>query len=80
MRMRWPFPSQSGTIGHFNHYLAFHVVLGPTAFQVDSTTYKLPVPPNASVESFDTINPYMGFSQSLLLLINQTTELAWMTR
>lgn len=63
--------------GFFNRYFAFHVVLARTAFRVDSTMYKLPIPSDSSDESPDTIDPYMGFSQSLLLLINQVTELAW---
>lgn len=33
--------------------------------------------PDSMLESPDTIDPYMGFSPSLLLLINQVTELAW---
>lgn len=64
--------------GFFNRYFAFHLVLARTAFRVEGATYKLPISPNSLVESPDRIDPYMGFSQSLLLLINQVTELAWM--
>lgn len=63
--------------GFFNRYFAFHLVLARTAFRVDTPSYKLPISPDSLVESPDTIDPYMGFSQSLLLLINQVTELAW---
>ncbi|GLI79406.1 hypothetical protein PoHVEF18_007738 [Penicillium ochrochloron] len=63
--------------GFFSRYFAFHLVLARTAFRVDTTSYKLPISSGSLVESPDTIDPYMGFSQSLLLLINQVTELAW---
>ncbi|KAF3396195.1 hypothetical protein F1880_007132, partial [Penicillium rolfsii] len=64
-------------LGFFNRYFAFHLVLARTAFRVDTSTYSLPMSSESSVEGPDTIDPYMGFSQSLLLLINQVTELAW---
>ncbi|KAJ5281317.1 hypothetical protein N7478_006689 [Penicillium angulare] len=63
--------------GFFNRYFAFHLVLARTAFRVDIPNYTLPTSPDFMIESPDTIDPYMGFSQSLLLLINQVTELAW---
>ncbi|KAJ5088916.1 hypothetical protein N7456_012532 [Penicillium angulare] len=63
--------------GFFNRYFAFHLVLARTAFRVDIPNYKLPTSTDFMIESPDTIDPYMGFSQSLLLLIDRVTELAW---
>jgi hypothetical protein len=53
------------------------LVLARTAFRVGSSYHDPPVIPNSILESPDTIDPYMGFSPSLLLLINQVAELAW---
>jgi hypothetical protein len=53
------------------------LVLARTAFRVNSSYHDPPVIPNSILESPDTIDPYMGFSPSLLLLINQVAELAW---
>ncbi|KAJ5176988.1 uncharacterized protein N7482_002865 [Penicillium canariense] len=61
----------------FNRYFAFHLVLARTAFRVKPTTCQISILPDSSIESPDIIDPYMGFSHSLLLLINQVTELAW---
>ncbi|KAJ5689124.1 hypothetical protein N7462_003516 [Penicillium macrosclerotiorum] len=60
----------------FNRYFAFHLVLARTAFKVNPETCQAYVLPDTLLETPDTIDPYMGFSPSLLLLINQVTELA----
>lgn len=61
----------------FSRYFAFHLVLARTAFDVNSSTFPgQSAIPHDYVESPDTIDPYMGFSHSLLLLINQVAELA----
>lgn len=60
----------------FNRYFAFHLVLARTAFKVSSLSLDSPIISDSILESPDTIDPYMGFSPSLLLLINQVAELA----
>ncbi|KAJ5223577.1 hypothetical protein N7468_008119 [Penicillium chermesinum] len=63
----------------FNRYFMFHLVLARTAFRVDnstSTSSKTFVSENV-LGSPHVIDPYMGFSHSLLSLIHRTTELAW---
>jgi hypothetical protein len=62
--------------GFFNRYFAFHLVLARTAFEVSSLSLDPPMILDSILESPDTIDPYMGFSPSLLLLINQVAELA----
>lgn len=61
----------------FDRYFAFHLVLARTAFRVNETNYQPMPPPTNLLQSPDTIDPYMGFSHSLLLLINQIAGLAW---
>lgn len=61
----------------FNRYFAFHLVLARTAFRVSSSSQDPPAIPDSILEAPDTIDPYMGFSPSLLMLINQVAELAW---
>lgn len=62
----------------FNRYFAFHLVLARTAFRVTSATaHPSPVLPDSIIESSDTIDPYMGLSPALLLMIDQVAELAW---
>lgn len=61
----------------FDRYFAFHLVLARTAFKVNETEFQSITLANNSLETPDTIDPYMGFSHSLLLLINQVAELAW---
>ncbi|KAH8689185.1 fungal-specific transcription factor domain-containing protein [Talaromyces proteolyticus] len=58
--------STSGLYRFFNRYFSFHVVLARTAFRVEDDLSL----PNA-------IDSYMGFSNSLLLLINEIADLAW---
>ncbi|KAJ6008599.1 hypothetical protein N7499_001350 [Penicillium canescens] len=61
----------------FNRYFAFHLVLARTAFRVTSTSQAPPILPDSILEASDIIDPYMGFSPALLLMINQVAELAW---
>lgn len=61
----------------FDRYFAFHLVLARTAFRINDTSCQSIPLPARLLESPDTIDPYMGFSHSLLLLINQVAELAW---
>ncbi|KAL4882968.1 fungal-specific transcription factor domain-containing protein [Aspergillus karnatakaensis] len=58
----------------FNRYFAFHYVLARTAFQIDQTVFQLP--DTLAPHDEDIIDPYMGFSHSLLLLINEIAEIA----
>lgn len=55
----------------------FHLVLARTAFRVNDATSNEYLLPNETSESPDVIDPYMGFSHSLLCLVSKTTELAW---
>ncbi|OQE42256.1 hypothetical protein PENCOP_c004G05276 [Penicillium coprophilum] len=62
----------------FSRYFAFHLVLARTAFRVTPlSSHTSPLPPDSILEYSDTIDPYMGLSPALLLLINQVAELAW---
>ncbi|KAJ5787570.1 transcriptional regulator family: Fungal Specific TF [Penicillium paradoxum] len=62
----------------FNRYFAFHLVLARTAFRVTYPTFHTsPVLPDSILENSDTIDPYMGLSPALLLMIDQVAELAW---
>ncbi|KAJ5171122.1 transcriptional regulator family: Fungal Specific TF [Penicillium coprophilum] len=62
----------------FNRYFAFHLVLARTAFRVTPASFHTsPLSPDSILEKSDTIDPYMGLSPALLLLINQVAELAW---
>ncbi|KAJ5742786.1 uncharacterized protein N7511_011187 [Penicillium nucicola] len=63
--------------GFFNRYFAFHLVLARTAFQVPSTSQASPILPDSILEPSDVIDPYMGLSPALLLMINRVAELAW---
>ncbi|KAJ5654144.1 hypothetical protein N7490_001147 [Penicillium lividum] len=65
-------PHSQELASFFNRYFAFHLVLARTAFRVQHS----PILPNSLLESSDNIDLYMGFSSSLLLLINQVAELA----
>ncbi|KAJ5305696.1 hypothetical protein N7508_004711 [Penicillium antarcticum] len=60
-----------------NRYFAFHLVLARTAFRVTSTSQAPPILPNTILEASDIIDPYVGFSPALLLMIDQVAELAW---
>jgi hypothetical protein len=60
----------------FDRYFAFHLVLARTSFRVNDLPCESPPLPVSLLENPDTIDPYMGFSHSLLLLINQVAELA----
>ncbi|KAJ5702405.1 hypothetical protein N7488_009953 [Penicillium malachiteum] len=62
--------------GFFNRYFTFHVVLARTAFQMPSYQDSHAIIPDKYLDSPDTIDTYMGFSHSLLLLINEVAELA----
>ncbi|PYH64795.1 fungal specific transcription factor domain-containing protein [Aspergillus vadensis CBS 113365] len=76
---RWKTPSQHSQelLNFFDRYFVFHLVLARTAFRWDGPQ-KHPclsaLPPSPSS---DIIDPYMGFSHALLLLINKVTDLAW---
>ena len=65
-------------LGFFDRYFAFHLVLARTAFrwtnpQTQLCLSSIPLSPSSP----DTIDPYMGFSHSLLLLINRVADVAW---
>ncbi|PWY83246.1 hypothetical protein BO94DRAFT_599803 [Aspergillus sclerotioniger CBS 115572] len=65
-------------LGFFDRYFAFHLVLARTAFrwtnpQTQPCLSSIPLCPSSP----DTIDPYMGFSHSLLLLINRIADVAW---
>ncbi|KAJ5716332.1 hypothetical protein N7493_008243 [Penicillium malachiteum] len=63
--------------GFFNRYFAFHLVLARTAFQMNSLpSYQDSIISDKYLDSPDTIDTYMGFSHSLLLLINEVADLA----
>ncbi|KAJ5134627.1 hypothetical protein N7448_000353 [Penicillium atrosanguineum] len=84
IRTRQERPSRSAhskeLASFFNRYFAFHLVLARTAFRVNPLPQDSPMIPDSILESPDTIDPYMGFSPSLLLLINRVAELAWIQR
>lgn len=61
----------------FDRYFAFHLVLARTSFRINDLPCQSPPLPVSLLETPDTIDPYMGFSHSLLVLINQVAELAW---
>ncbi|KAJ5143542.1 transcriptional regulator family: Fungal Specific TF [Penicillium bovifimosum] len=62
----------------FNRYFAFHLILARTAFRVTSpTSHRAYILPQSIIEGSDMIDPYMGLSPALLLLIDQIAELAW---
>jgi hypothetical protein len=62
----------------FNRYFAFHLVLARTAFRVTTSTPNTSrVLPGSILETSDIIDPYMGLSPALLLLIDQVAGLAW---
>lgn len=62
----------------FNRYFAFHLVLARTAFRVTSPSSHIsPLLPDSILEKSDIIDPYMGLSPDLLLMIDQVAELAW---
>ncbi|KAJ5737198.1 uncharacterized protein N7483_002323 [Penicillium malachiteum] len=61
----------------FSRYFAFHLVLARTAFQMNSLpSYQDSTIPGKYLDSPDTIDTYMGFTHSLLLLINEVADLA----
>lgn len=64
-------------ISFFNRYFMFHLVLARTAFRVDQLPSEDRLFQESVPESPNIIDPYMGFSHSLLLLINKTTKIAW---
>ncbi|BCS22989.1 fungal specific transcription factor domain-containing protein [Aspergillus puulaauensis] len=73
----------------FNRYFAFHLVLARTAFRLDDSVFALQPMLGLMHESdankleeneADIIDPYMGLSHSLLLLINQVAQIAWEDR
>lgn len=62
----------------FNRYFAFHLVLARTAFRLTPPSSHIsPLLPDSILEKSDTIDPYMGLSPALLLMIDQVAELAW---
>ncbi|KAJ5571367.1 transcriptional regulator family: Fungal Specific TF [Penicillium sp. DV-2018c] len=62
----------------FNRYFAFHLVLARTAFRVtSSTSHTAYILPHSILERSDMIDPYMGLSPALLLMIDQVAELVW---
>ncbi|PYI03326.1 hypothetical protein BO78DRAFT_323076 [Aspergillus sclerotiicarbonarius CBS 121057] len=68
-------------LGFFDRYFAFHLVLARTAFrwEIPQTQPCLSSIPLSS-SSPDIIDPYMGFSHTLLHLINQVADVAWAER
>ncbi|GAA87491.1 hypothetical protein AKAW_05605 [Aspergillus luchuensis IFO 4308] len=67
-------------LGFFDRYFVFHLVLARTAFRWDCPRTHpslIALPPSPSS---DIIDPYMGFSHALLLLINKVADLAWQER
>ncbi|KAL5332553.1 fungal-specific transcription factor domain-containing protein [Aspergillus crustosus] len=62
----------------FNRYFAFHFVLARTAFGLDQSTFQLS-DTLSPTDDPDLIDPYMGLSHSLLLLINQIAGMAMAT-
>ncbi|KAL4922134.1 fungal-specific transcription factor domain-containing protein [Aspergillus aurantiobrunneus] len=70
-------------VGFFNRYFAFHLVLARTAFRIDKSVVQLPsmlAELNVLGVDADVIDPYMGLSHSLLLLINEVAQMAWSER
>ncbi|RAL00322.1 Zn(II)2Cys6 transcription factor [Aspergillus ibericus CBS 121593] len=68
-------------LSFFDRYFAFHLVLARTAFRWESPQTQACLSPTPFSSSLpDTIDPYMGFSHSLLLLINRIADLAWTER
>ncbi|KAJ5838866.1 uncharacterized protein N7525_004054 [Penicillium rubens] len=62
----------------FNRYFAFHIVLARTAFRITPPSSHIsPLLPDSILEKSDMIDPYMGLSPALLLMIDQVAELAW---
>ncbi|GKZ88450.1 hypothetical protein AnigIFM59636_008309 [Aspergillus niger] len=61
----------------FDRYFAFHLVLARTAFRWDGPRTHPCLSALPSSPSSEIIDPYMGFSHALLLLINEVTDLAW---
>ncbi|KAJ5378747.1 transcriptional regulator family: Fungal Specific TF [Penicillium cosmopolitanum] len=70
-------PHSQDLASFFDRYFAFHLVLARTSFRINDLPCQSPLLPDSLLENSDTIDPYMGFSHSLLLLINQVAELAW---
>nr|XP_001392247.2 hypothetical protein ANI_1_1660074 [Aspergillus niger CBS 513.88] len=64
-------------LGFFDRYFAFHLVLARTAFRWDGPRTHPCLSALPSSPSSEIIDPYMGFSHALLLLINEVTDLAW---
>ncbi|GLA23316.1 hypothetical protein AnigIFM63326_007906 [Aspergillus niger] len=64
-------------LGFFDRYFAFHLVLARTAFRWDGPRTHPCLSALSSCPSSEIIDPYMGFSHALLLLINEVTDLAW---
>ncbi|PWY67386.1 hypothetical protein BO83DRAFT_429588 [Aspergillus eucalypticola CBS 122712] len=67
-------------LGFFDRYYVFHLVLARTAFRWDCPrTHPCPSALPSSPSS-NVIDPYMGFSHTLLLMIDEVTDLAWQER
>ncbi|GKZ42508.1 hypothetical protein AbraIFM66951_001902 [Aspergillus brasiliensis] len=77
-RRRKPLSQHSQELlGFFDRYFAFHLVLARTAFRWDGPRTDPCLPALPTSPSSDIIDPYMGFSHTLLLLIDKVTDLAW---
>ncbi|KAI2710362.1 transcriptional regulator family: Fungal Specific TF [Penicillium roqueforti] len=62
----------------FNRYFVFHLVLARTAFRLTpAPSHISPLLADSILEKSDIIDPYMGLSPALLLMIDQVAELAW---